>query len=50
MAHIPIGTTATEATFTATSGQTAFAISFEFFDEDDLDVYKNEQLIVMYSK
>tara|TARA_R100000808_G_scaffold5254_1_gene16132 strand:+ start:5043 stop:5759 length:717 start_codon:yes stop_codon:yes gene_type:complete len=41
MAHIPIGTTATEATFTATSGQTAFAISFEFFDEDDLDVYKN---------
>ena len=41
MAHIPIGTTTTEVTFTATAGQTAFAISFEFFDEDDLKVYKN---------
>lgn len=45
MAHIPIGTTATEVTFTATAGQTAFAISFEFFDEDDLKVYKNAALL-----
>jgi len=27
--------------FTATSGQTAFSVSFEFFDDADLDVYVN---------
>lgn len=28
--------------FTATSGQTAFTVSFEFFDNADLDVYVND--------
>tara|TARA_B100001939_G_scaffold280779_1_gene249517 strand:+ start:9955 stop:10896 length:942 start_codon:yes stop_codon:yes gene_type:complete len=28
--------------FTATAGQTAFTVSFEFFDNDDLDVYVND--------
>ena len=41
MAHITIGTTATRADYTASAGQTAFSVPFEFFDEDDLVVYKN---------
>lgn len=45
MAHIPIGTTVTTASFTATAGQTVFSISFEFFDEDDLEVYQNGTLL-----
>tara|TARA_R110000822_G_scaffold276406_2_gene398466 strand:+ start:536 stop:1246 length:711 start_codon:yes stop_codon:yes gene_type:complete len=40
MAHIAIGSTATIAKYTATAGQTAFSIPFEFFDVADIDVYK----------
>ena len=45
MAHITIGTTATRADYTASAGQTAFSVPFEFFDEDDLLVYKNNVLL-----
>ena len=44
MAHITIGTTTTKVTYTATASQTDFSIPFEFFDEDDLDVYQNGTL------
>ena len=40
MAHITIDTTATRVSYTATASQTAFAIPFEFFDEDDIKVYQ----------
>ena len=45
MAHITISSTATRITYTASGGQTAFTIPFEFFDEDDLDVYKQGTLL-----
>ena len=41
MTHITIGTTATIISYTATASQTAFTIPFEFFDNNDIDVYKN---------
>ena len=44
MVHILVGTTTTKVTYTATASQTSFAIPFEFFDEDDLDVYQNGTL------
>jgi len=44
MAHITIDSTATRISYTATASQTAFAIPFEFFDEDDLKVYQNGTL------
>ena len=45
MAHITVGTTSTRADYTASSSQTAFSVPFEFFDEDDLLVYKNNVLL-----
>ena len=45
MTHITIGTTTTIAKYTATSGQTALSIRFEFFDDDDIDVYKQGTLL-----
>ena len=45
MAHITIGSTTTIAKYTATASQTAFSIPFEFFDDDDIDVYKQGTLL-----
>jgi len=45
MAHITVGTTSTRADYTASASQTAFSVPFEFFDEDDLLVYKNNALL-----
>ena len=45
MAHITVGTTSTRADYTASASQTAFSVPFEFFDEDDLLVYKNNVLL-----
>lgn len=47
MAHIPIGTTATRISYTATSAQTAFVVPFEYFDEADLDVYSEGTLLTV---
>ena len=44
MAHITIGTTATRISYTATASQTAFTIPFEFFDEDEINVYQQGTL------
>ena len=49
MAHIAIGSTATIARYTATAGQTAFSIPFEFFDVGDIDVYQQGTLLSISS-
>lgn len=45
MAHITVGTTATRIAYTASSGQTAFTIPFEFFDDDEIKVYNQGTLL-----
>lgn len=45
MAHITIATGSTSDYYVATSGQTVFSISFEFFDVADLNVYQNGTLL-----
>jgi len=44
---ILINDTSPRAQYTATSGQTAFAIPFEFFANSDLKVYKNAALLTL---
>lgn len=45
--HITISADATRVAYVATSGQTAFTIPFEFFDEGDIDVYQNATLLTI---
>ena len=47
MAHIPISTTATRVSYSATSSQTAFTIPFEYFDETDIKVYQQGTLLTL---
>jgi len=44
---IVINDTAPRAQYTATSGQTAFTVSFEFFANSDLKVYRNSTLLTL---
>jgi hypothetical protein len=44
---ILINDTAPRAQYTATSGQTAFTVSFEFFANSDLKVYRNSTLLTL---